>query len=83
VGDISTSAGVQIPRINIESVKRDLLSIQEVAGYFGIPDYSIKEILKKGGALSFSVGSKELIRRSDLNRILFHFPLNGLKEYPA
>jgi excisionase family DNA binding protein len=73
----------QIPPINIGIVKRDLLSIQEIARYFGVSKFSVKELLKKGDASSFYIGNKELIRRQELNRILSEFPLNDFKEYPA
>ncbi len=73
----------QVPQINIGIVKRDLLSIQEIAGYFGVTDYSVKELLKKGNAQSFHIGNQELTRRPQLDRSLSQFPLNGLKEYPA
>jgi excisionase family DNA binding protein len=73
----------QVPQINIGIVKRDLLSIQEIAGYFGVTEYSVKELLKKGHAPSFHIGTKELIRRPQLDKILSQFPLNGFKEYPA
>ena len=43
----------QIPQINIDIVKRDLLSIQEIAGYFGVNEYSVKELLKKGNVPSY------------------------------
>lgn len=72
-----------VPPINISIVKRDLLSIQEIAGYFGVSEFSVKELLKKGNAPSFYIGNKELIRRPELNRILSQFPVNGFKEYPA
>jgi hypothetical protein len=73
----------QVPEINIGIVKRDLLSIQEIAGYFGVTEYSVKELLKKDNAPSFHIGNRELTRRPQLDRILSQFPLNGLREYPA
>jgi hypothetical protein len=73
----------QVPKINIDIVKRDLLSVQEIAGYFGVGVSSMKESLRKGNVPSFYIGNKELIRRPELDRILGQFPLKGFKEYPA
>jgi hypothetical protein len=73
----------QVPPINTGIVQRDLLSIQEIAGYFGVTEDSVKELLKKDNTLSFHIGNQEFIRRPQLDRILSQFPLNGLKEYPA
>ena len=73
----------QVPQINISIVKRDLLPIQEIAGYFGFDEYSIKELLKKGNVLSFHIANNELIRRPELDRVLNQFPLNGFRKYPV
>jgi hypothetical protein len=73
----------QIPQINIGIVKRDLLSIQEIAEYFGVTEYLVKELLKNGNMPIYNLVNKELIRRPQLDRILSQSPLNGFKEYPA
>ncbi len=73
---------LRVPQINRGIVKRDLLSIKEIARYFGVTDSSVKELLKKGNAQSFHIGNQELTRRLQLDRILSQFPLYGLKEYP-
>jgi len=73
----------QVPPINIDIAKKDLLSLQEIGGHFGVNELSVKELLKKGKMRSFTIGEKELIRRPELNRILSQFPINGFKDYPA
>ena len=73
----------QVPQISIDIVRRKLLSVQEIAGKLGVNEFSLKELLNKGNVPCFYVGNKELIRRIELERVLFNFPLNGFKEYPA
>ena len=73
----------QVPQVNIDIVKRNLLSFQEVARKLGVNDFSLREFFNKGNVPCVHVGNKELIMRSELNRVLFNFPLNGFKEYPA
>lgn len=73
----------QVPLINSNIVNRDLLSVQEVAGLLNVPEISVKDLLNKGNVPNYSVGTKELVRRPELNRILSQFPLNGSKEYQS
>jgi hypothetical protein len=71
----------KVPPINIEVVRRDLLSVSEIAGHFGVHKNAIRETLNKGNVARYFVENKELIRRTELNRMLSQFPLNGFKEY--
>jgi hypothetical protein len=72
-----------IPPINIGIVKKDLLSISEVAGYLGANENYVRELLNKSNVPIYYLGNIELIRRPELNRILNQYPINGFKEYPA
>jgi hypothetical protein len=82
---VATYAGwynFQIPQININMVTRQLLSVQEIAEHFKVPENSIRELLRRGNVPSYCVDNRELVRRPELDRVRAQFPLNGFKEYP-
>lgn len=64
----------QVPPINIEIIKRDLLSVQEIAGHFGVRENAIRETLKKGNVSCYFVENGELVRRTELDRVISQFP---------
>ena len=70
----------QVPQLNIDIVKRHLLSVQEVAGFLDVSENSVKELFSKEGVPNYSVGNMELVRRTELNKALNHFPLKGVRE---
>lgn len=61
---------IHVPEINIFIVDRDLLSINEIETFFGLNKISFEETVKWGNAATYHLGSTELIRRPELNRIL-------------
>lgn len=60
-----------IPQIDINSVEKELLSTHEASEYFRISEYTIKELIKKRKISCYYVQNKELIRASELGRVLW------------
>jgi len=73
----------QIPRINPSSVSKQLLSIQEVSKVLNENEQALKGSFYRLNMPLRYVGSWELVTRSDLNRLLNNFPVNGFSQYPA
>ena len=67
----------QVPQINLNSVKKQLLSVREVADHLGVSESLFKEMLQKENAPFYNVIGKELLRRPDVDRFLNRFPLHG------
>ena len=59
-----------IPQIDINSVEKELLSTHEASEYFRISESTIKELIKKRKISCYLVRDKELIRSSELGKVL-------------
>jgi hypothetical protein len=73
----------KVPRINIDIVRRDLLSTQEIAEHLGVHEISLREQLKKSNVPCYFVENRELVRRTELDRLLSQSSVNGFREYPT
>lgn len=72
----------KIPRINLNVVRRELFSIQEVTEILGEREHVLKQSLTDLNVSRFQVKNWELIRRSELDKFLKQNPVNGLTEFP-
>ncbi len=72
-----------VPQIDVDVVKRDLVSIQEIAAYFGVNAFVVRALLQKADGVCFYAGNSDVIRRPELDRVLSQFPINGFNEYPV
>ena len=73
----------QIPSINPNIIKKELLSVQGITKVLGEKEQALQEVFSKVDLSSCLVGNRELIRRLELDRFLNQSPINGFKEYPA
>lgn len=72
----------QVPRLNFELAKRELLLVKNVANYFAVEQETIRGLLRKNNFVSYHVRNEECIKRSELNIVLNQLPTNNFKEYP-
>ena len=82
VGPYADWYNFQIPRINPNVVSRELFSIQEVAEIIGEKKPLLKESLTKVNIPIYQVENRELIRRTEIDKFLSQFPVNGFKKLP-
>jgi len=72
----------QVPRIKINIVKRELLPINEAAKNLGVDEGQIRALLQKSNYSVYHVRNKELLRRSELNKVLGESHVRNIREYP-
>ena len=70
-----------IPRINLTIVKKELVSIQEMAKVLGESEQSLRESLHKFKISSYRVKNIELIRRSEVTNFLSESNVNGFTKF--
>jgi hypothetical protein len=64
----------RIPPINMNTVCKNLLGVQEVRKNLGLDEVSANELLEKNNVPTLRVRNNQLIKRTDLKRILMCFP---------
>lgn len=67
----------QIPRINPSVVKRELLSVQEIAEGLGESEHALRESLNRVNILTYHVGDRDVVRRAELNRFPRQFTVQS------
>jgi hypothetical protein len=72
----------QIPKLNPNAVRNELLTVQEIAEVLGENENALKESLNRVKIWSYCVGNTNLVKRAELDRFLSHFPVNGFTKYP-
>jgi len=59
-----------IPKINVNVVEKELLSIHETTECFNLGEGTIRDLIEQGKLSCYSSKDRDLLRRSDLKRIL-------------
>jgi len=61
---------ITIPQIDINIIEKELLLIQEASASLGISETITQDLVKKGEIACYYVKNKELIRKSELRKVL-------------
>jgi hypothetical protein len=72
----------KVPELRFDIVERELLSIQDVASKLGFDEGEFRKLLQDANCLSYRVRNKELLKRSELNRVLEANPIKDFTEFP-
>ena len=73
----------QIPQLDLNIVSRELLEIQAVSKILSFDQHNLRNLLKERNISIHPVGDNEIVRRTDLDRLLLEIPINGFIRYPA
>ena len=71
-----------VPELRFSIVEPELLPIQDVAEKLVVPVDELENLIEEANCPSYKVRDRELLKRSELNRILSLAPLNGFTKVP-
>jgi len=72
----------KVPELSFDIVERELLLIQDVARKLGFGESEFRKVLQDANCLSYRVRNKELLKRSELNRVLKANQIKEFREFP-
>jgi hypothetical protein len=72
----------QIPGVSPQVVRKELLSVCEIARFLSEKEDILQESLDNVRISTYRIGDSELVKRSELDRFLSHFPVNGFTKSP-
>ena len=72
----------EVPKLRFDIVERELLLIQDVARKLGFDESEFSKLLRDANCLSYRVENRELLKRSELNRVLKANPIKDFTEFP-
>ena len=72
----------KVPELRFDLVEKELLLIQDVAKKLGFDESEFRKILQDANCLSYRVRNKELLKSSELNRVLKANPIRDFTEFP-
>lgn len=59
-----------VPKINLNAVEKDLLSVQEASKHLGVEESYIRELIANDAISGYYIENEELVRRSELTKQL-------------